>query len=272
MGKCGLTLCAAIATICCLVAVSRGARARSTWLFFACGCATWLCGQMVWNYYQLVAHAAPPFPSLGDAGWLGFVLWFVVGVLTLPRLSSGPGLGRFFFSLDFLIIGATLSLIGDMLGRTLLINSIIVDNLGKSVAMAYPVGYLTLGLIVFLLILRVPDLAAAPGMPLLLLGLLCEAAGFIAWVPRALHGTFRTGTPLDLVWMAGMLAIGLAGLAWRSPDRPRAAKDGQAPPAPSLAPVVLGLAPTILGTGIALLALFLEQVRCVCRWRSAPVC
>lgn len=254
----GWTLCAAVALAGCLVATWRGGPGRGAWLCFAIGCAVWLLGELAWSYYELVAHIVPPFPSLGDAGWLGCVPCFAVGISLLPRTKHElRGVG--FFLLDFLIVATAVLLILDMVSQNLLITSNALDNWGKGTAMAYPVGYLSLGLGVFVLMLHVPSLAATRGIPWLLIGLLCEAGGFVGWTPLLLTNTYQDGTALDPVWMAGSLAIGLAGLEWQPPTIPEVSDEGTTPHLSSTALVALGLVPTILGTSIALLALFIAQ-------------
>jgi len=152
----GWTLCALAALGGCLVAACGGGRSRRAWLLFAGAGATWLDDQFAWDDAQLVAPAPAPFPSLGDVGWLGFVPWFVAGLWARPS-------SRLTWPWWPSLVALALTLIG------------------KVVALAYPVAYLTLGLGTFLLMLRVPGLVAARNMGLLLLGLLCEGAAFVAW-------------------------------------------------------------------------------------------
>jgi len=244
----GWTLCAVFAVVGCLAAARKGGAGRKAWLYFAAAGATWLCGQIVWDYYQLVARVAPPFPSAGDVGWLGFVPWFAVGLFSLPRHRQRQSVLAV-LTLDLAIVAIALTLTGAVAVQSLLLNSTAVTAAGKVVALAYPVTYLTLVLGAFLLMIRVPGLASAPGMSLLLLCLLCEGVGFVGWVPLLLKNTFSDGTALDLVWMAGLLAIGLAGLEWR-PLAVSWTVDDTAP----ATRVVLGLVPTILGTGVAIIA------------------
>jgi len=249
----GWTCCGVVALCGCVAGARRDAVGRRAWLLFAGGCGSWLAGQMVWNYDQLVSHLALPFPSLGDAGWLGFVPLFLAGIFALPRPGARHST-TVLFGLDVAIVALALALIGGIASQGLLLSSTSLDVAGKAVALAYPVTYLTLGLATFLLMLRVPRLAAARGMPLLILGLFCVGCGFVAWAPLLLNGTYHDGTALDLVWMAGLLAIGLAGLKWRPPHYDRSVSGADGGGAPALALVVLGLIPTILGLGVVLIA------------------
>lgn len=244
----GWTCCAILAVGGCAAAARRTRSDRRAWLLFTAGCVTWLLGQCVWDYYEQVARTAPPFPSWGDAGWLGFVPWFAAGIVSLAHFDRSRS-GRAVFGLDLAIVVLALGLVGAVATQDLLYASLRVTDAGKAVAMAYPSAYLTLGFGAFLLLLRVPRLAASPAMWLLLLGLFCEGAGFVAWVPLLLNGSYHDGTALDVVWMAGLLAIGLAGLEWDDrQERPFDDTEG----APDRPLPALYMIPTILGTSVAL--------------------
>lgn len=251
----GWTLCAALACAGCLTAAGRGGVERRAWLYVAGACGSWLCGQLVWNYYQLVLHIGEPFPSLSDAGWLGFVPLSAAGLFALPRYQRRHSAVAILV-LDFAIVALALALIGIAATQGLLRAATAISPLGKAIALGYPVGYLTLGLGAFLLMVRVPALAAAPGMGLLLLGLLCEGMGFVGWVPSLLSNTYRDGTPIDMVWMAGLLAIGFAGLEWRPLPDAQSIADGTRLVDDSIARtrVILGFVPIVLGTLAALIA------------------
>ena len=140
----GWTCCGAIALGGCLAAARRSGRGRRAWLFFAGGCASWLAGQIVWDYNQLVDHLALPFPSLGDAGYLGFVPLFALGIFALPRPGARRGT-TVFFGLDVAIAAVALALIGGVATQGLLLSSNALEATSKVVALAYPVAYLTLG-------------------------------------------------------------------------------------------------------------------------------
>jgi len=257
----GWTVSAVAAVAGCLAARRRDPTTARTWTFFACGCATWLCGQLVWDYYQLVARQAPPFPSWGDAGWLGFVPWFVIGILALLRGERQRAISGL-LTVDVAIVALTSMLLGLVADQGLLLSDTHVTLVGRAVAVAYPVSYLSLGLAAFVLAVRVPHLAAAPGMALLILGLFLEGLGFVGWAPLLLGGTYQDGTILDLVWMAGLLAIALAGTTWQAPRRRKDQSRGDHAidlgisnrSTGVLMPLILQFFPTILALGGAVIA------------------
>lgn len=86
-----------------------------------------------------------------------------------------------------------------------------LPDLAQFTLLLYPVLYGGLGVAAALLPLRA--FWQNHSLRLLLLGLSAEAIAFIVWTPAVLHGTFTEGTPLDIVWMAGLLLIAAAALS-----------------------------------------------------------
>lgn len=86
------TAAAAAATWVCL----RTARQiepsrRRAWLTIAAACASWLLGQLHWNYVHLIQKVAQPFPSLNQVFYSGFAVLIVTGVMLLPEARQrGP--------------------------------------------------------------------------------------------------------------------------------------------------------------------------------------
>jgi len=131
----GWTCCAMVALGGCLVAARRDRSSRRAWLFFAAGCASWLGGQLFWNYGQLAAHLTVPFPSLGDAGWLGFVPFFIAGLFALPR-PRGRRSATLFLALDVVIVAVALTLIGGMVTQRVILSSNSSNAVGNAVLLA----------------------------------------------------------------------------------------------------------------------------------------
>ena len=52
------------------------------------GILSYVLGQMLFTYYDLVLHQAPPFPSLADIGYLIEYPFFLLGILLLPDLRD----------------------------------------------------------------------------------------------------------------------------------------------------------------------------------------
>lgn len=180
----GWTLCAMAAVGGCLAAARRDRSGRRGWLFIAGGCGIFLGGQLVWDYSQLLANLTLPFPSLGDAGYMGLPPLAVAGILALPRVperrrTTFKGLSL----LDAIIVALSLTFIGIVAVQGVLRPAGPLPLLGRATALAYPAIYLTMGFTLFLFILRAPSIVITRGMALLFIGLACEEMAFVVYVP-----------------------------------------------------------------------------------------
>jgi len=80
------TIAAAAATFFCYRTARQVERARqAAWFVISFGCASWLLGQLHWNYVQLIQKVAQPFPSINQVFYTGFAVCTVVGVMLLPE-------------------------------------------------------------------------------------------------------------------------------------------------------------------------------------------
>ncbi|HKU16530.1 MAG TPA: ATP-binding protein [Steroidobacteraceae bacterium] len=80
------TLTSAGAALACL-RTSRSVEParRRAWLLLGIGCASWLIGQLHWNYSQLVLNVSIPFPSIGQLFFSAFALFTIAAVLQMPE-------------------------------------------------------------------------------------------------------------------------------------------------------------------------------------------
>lgn len=82
---------AAAAWVCFRTARQLEPSRRRAWLTIAAGCASWLLGQLHWNYVHLILKVAQPFPSLNQVFYTGFAILIVTGVMLLPEARQrGP--------------------------------------------------------------------------------------------------------------------------------------------------------------------------------------
>jgi len=196
------------------VAAARRANGldRRLWWSLAAACASWAAGQAVWSWYELVLGVEPPFPSLADAGFLGFPVLAVVG-LTLwhggPYLSAGA---------RDLIDGGLLAGALLMLSWKTALGAVLADggtvSLGFALALAYPVGDLVSATVVLLLIART-GLAGRPFVLLIAAGMLSLAVADSAFVYLQSTGSYATGNVISTGWVTGFLLIGAAATVAR---------------------------------------------------------
>lgn len=82
---------AAAALVCFRTARQIEPSRRRAWLTIAAACASWLLGQLHWNYVHLILKVAQPFPSLSQVFYTGFAILIVTGVMLLPEARQrGP--------------------------------------------------------------------------------------------------------------------------------------------------------------------------------------
>jgi signal transduction histidine kinase len=82
---------AAAAWVCFRTARQLEPTRRRAWLTIAAGCASWLLGQLHWNYVHLILKVEQPFPSLNQVFYTGFAILIVTGVMLLPEARQrGP--------------------------------------------------------------------------------------------------------------------------------------------------------------------------------------
>ncbi len=250
------TWAAAFATVTCfassrLVTTSEQVR---TWRWIGTGCASFLTGQLVWNYYDLVRGTPPPYPSPADIGFLGIYACLIVGVVMLvrgqPTRRGDPEL-----LLDAVLVTfAVGALAYEYLLKPLLLNAGPVGTLGLLTSIAWSTGAVVVLWMILIQMLRRPAFPAATAA-LVLPSVIALGVGNQGYAIAALQSTYQAGGPLDLTWDAGLLLIGAAAAV--APDYALHLQRGRttAPEASATArfvALVVGLAAM---TGMAITAL-----------------
>lgn len=196
-----------LASLCGLastVAAWQRTRERA-WLLLAAFCASWGAGQLVWAYYELVAHRPMPFPSLSDVGCLGAAAFAVAAATQLPRR---PAARAVIAALDGLLVA--LSLV--MIGLAALGPSLAAGDAGRQWSgIVHPAADAA---VLTAMLTALPSVA-----PRWRPQVLYVAAGFTAIVIADLGFTlltsadaYSTGSPVDLGWVAGFLLISAGAL------------------------------------------------------------
>jgi diguanylate cyclase len=205
-----VTAAAALASTaaCVRAATTNGGRRRLFWALLAAATTAWSLGEVLWAVYDLILRTAVPVPSWADLGYLSALPLAAAALLVHPALR-GRSTGKVRVLLDALALASALFLLSWTLLLGPLWHSADLSTLGGLVALAYPVGDLT---IVFLIVLAIRGSAqrTRPDLWLLLAGLLaisCSDAiyGYLTEVKQ-----YSTGNLIDIGWVIGYLAIALA--------------------------------------------------------------
>ena len=211
------TWAAAFAAVACVASSRRvtTSEQRRAWRWIAAGCASFLAGQMVWNYYDLVRGAPPPYPSLADVGYLGIYACVIGGLRTLvlgqPLRRTDPELVLDTVLVTF-VVGA---LAYEYLLEPLLIGGAPVSPFGLVTSIGWSVGAVAVLWMILIQMLRRPAFSAATAT-LVLPSVIALAIGNQVYAVVALRGTYQAGGPLDLTWDTGLLL--LAAAAAIAPD------------------------------------------------------
>ena len=185
-------------------------RERAAWIAITAALVSWTLGELWYAIFKPVTY-----PSMADAGYIGFYLLLYVGVVLLLR-SRARSIGGTLW-LD----GLTASLAAAAVGAAVLVELVLESTQGSRSAvvtnLAYPLGDVLLLSAVF----GVFSLTGwTPGHRWLLLGLgaLATATADGVYLFQSAEGTYVEGTWIDILWPAAMLLI--ASAAWAQ-DRSR---------------------------------------------------
>jgi two-component system, cell cycle response regulator len=191
----------------CVVAGSHAylvSRERAAWTVITMALASWTFGEL---WYTIFTPES--YPSMADAGYLGFYFLLYAGIVLLLR-SRARSIGDTLW-LD----GATAALAAAALGAAVLVELVLQSTEGSTSTvvtnLAYPLGDVLLMSAVF----GVFSLTGwRPGERWLLLGLgaLSTTVADAVYLFQSAAGTYVEGTWIDILWPLAMLLV--ASSAW----------------------------------------------------------
>ena len=253
VGNVGYLLAAGLGLVFALAGATRRPRhARLPWLCIAGAQLCWLVANGYWMSYTWILEHPLPLPSpydlgggFGDLVYLtaaGLVAAAVVMLMRSAVASASP----LRLVLDSLLIFVSLLYITWAL---VLHDLPRVDwNVGRAITWAYPV--FDIGLAAVALIALSRSGGKNRSRWLLLSGaMLILAAGDVVWAYTNLSGWFQPGMPLDLVWIAGYLMVGLAALADADDENVATSISSRWTVVVPYVPVLLVLATALAGLG-----------------------
>ena len=197
----------------CVIAGSHAylvERERAAWTVVTAALVSWTIGELWYTF------AKPQgYPSVADAGYIGFYVLLYVGIVLLLRSRDRVIAGTLWLD------GVTAALAAACLGAAVLVELVLETTSGSTSTvvtnLAYPLGDVLLLSMVF----GVFSLTGwHPGYRWMLLGLgmLATTVGDAIYLFQSANDTYLDGTWVDVLWPAAMLLI--ASAAW-TPDRTR---------------------------------------------------
>jgi diguanylate cyclase (GGDEF)-like protein len=189
-----------------LLGIRRHRPSRSgPWILLATAQLLFVLGDTIWLILDLLDQS--PFPSIADVAYLaGYPA--LIGAFALcmrARIRGGDRTGV----LDGLILATAVFLAGWLvLIRPAMDGEL--DALSLAVSVAYPVGdLLALGVVISLL--ATPG-ARTPSFMFLIMGVVLMFVADAIYVQVAALDAYVDGGPLDVVWLASYMALGMAAL------------------------------------------------------------
>ena len=185
-------------------------RERLPWTFVALASGAWTLGMLVRSAF-LIADIPIPTPSLDDLGHLSAAALLILGFIAMLR---GQRLAIYALLLDS---GAVVLLL--LAAIALLLSSALASEMRQeplvtTIILLYAVLWSGATGAALSALWGSPMEQPRRAFAILVLGVGLNALAFTLSLPVFLFSQFQAGTPLDLLWMLGTLAIGAAAGTW----------------------------------------------------------
>src|SRR5580693_3944273 len=186
-------------------------RLRSFWLWMSTAIAAETIADIFLLKYN-IQYNEPPFPTIADAFFLSFYVLLFIALLRVP-VAPVTLIKRLQILLDgaIIVFGGGAVVWYFVLGPTAKAGG--QSTLATAVSIAYPVGDLILlaGLAALLLRRSPPTLKIA--LLLVAAGMLASIVADVVYGYGVLHDTYRSGDPIDTLYVLEFLIFALAGIS-----------------------------------------------------------
>ncbi|HET7701685.1 MAG TPA: sensor domain-containing diguanylate cyclase [Candidatus Limnocylindria bacterium] len=176
---------------------------RLPWILIGAAVTAWLVGKLIRSMF-LVAEVALGSPSLADGADLVAAALFTVGFVAFLR---GQRIAVYALILDALSVVFVMTAAIAFAVQDVFISEMVSDPLAAITVVLYTLLYAAATAAGISALFAVPADASQRSQRLLVIGVGAIAAAYALSLPQYLHGTFVSGTLVDPLWMAGMLAI-----------------------------------------------------------------
>ncbi|HWW52439.1 MAG TPA: diguanylate cyclase, partial [Acidimicrobiales bacterium] len=201
---------ASLATVAATVAaVRRDRSSRLGWSLMAAGMASWAIAELIWACYELGSRGSVPFPSYDDIFYLLAVPLVVASVMAFP--TSRGLVARTRSALDGAVLACSLLAISWSTALSAVYRSGSGSVLSQAVGIAYPAGDVVILTAVLAVLVRRRRPSRSP-LALVGAGMVCMAVADSGYEWMTATNTYKTGNPIDALWVAAYLLIGLAAL------------------------------------------------------------
>ena len=179
---------------------------RLPWLLMAAGQASFVAGDLMWNYFEAVGEE--PFPSFADVLYLGGYPFIALGLFLLIRRRIGDGDRGGLLDAAILTTGAAI------LSWTFFMRPVVADTeldvLSLGISLAYPIADVILVGVAMSLLTTPGARTASFGMLGASLAMLVVAD--IIYALQTLEGTYVSGSAIDTLYLASYILFGASVL------------------------------------------------------------
>jgi len=198
-----------------IVAAMRAAqttpgRERLPWVFVTLAAGAWTIGMLVRSAF-VIAEVPIPAPGLDDVAHLSAAALLIFGFIAMLR---GQRLAIYALLLDsgavvLLLLAAIALLLSSALASVMT-----QEPLVTTVVLLYAVLWSGATGAALSALWGSPTELPRRAFAILVVGVALNALAFTLSLPVLLWGRFQAGTSLDLLWMLGMLAVGVSAGTW----------------------------------------------------------
>jgi signal transduction histidine kinase len=213
-------------------------RSQISWTLIGASLACWGIGDAYWTALDLGTGRSPGTLSVADLAYLVAAPLAFAGVLLRPTLRR-RAVSRWLLLIDVTLTMSALLAVSWVLVIGPRFEQLATDPLVQVVSLAYPISDLAVLLCLLVAMLRESENRPATG--LLLLGLTAATIADSSYSALMVAGAYATGHPIDVLWFAGLILIGLAAVVEH--DVPA---EGKTPPPATVGAPWRLMAPTIL--------------------------
>ena len=182
-------------------------------IFFSLGLLFQSLGQSFYSYYNLFANVQAPYPSFGDVGFFGSIIFYIFGVIYLARVSGVKfSLGFFHNKLQAVLI----PLVMLILSYIIFLKDYMFDwsdKLKIFLDFGYPLGqafYVSLAILTLILSRKILGGIMRKPIILFLIALIMQYVSDFNFLYQASHETWFVGGYGDFLYMFSYLLMTLS--------------------------------------------------------------
>ena len=183
--------------------VAAPSRERLPWVLIGAAVGAWLVGRLVRSMF-LIAEVSLASPSVADGADLVAAALFTAGFVAFLR---GQRIAVYALILDAASVVFVMTAAIAFTVQDVFITEMASDPVSTITVVLYTLLYAAATAAGISALFAVPADASQRSQRLLVIGVGAVAIAYAISLPQYLHGTFVSGTLVDQLWMAGMLAI-----------------------------------------------------------------